>query len=130
MPIKHETISRRRSMFAHILYAVCFTLLFLITGCDLDELSGSNTEQLGAHKVKIERCGMFTNKTNMVDPAENRYTFACGKTNVEIKDDELIVNDKRLGKLSGKSSVIIAEDYTVWINGSPTVTAAPLAARN
>lgn len=93
-------------------------MLLLSAGCsDLHNLVWNKADTfIDGHHIVISPCRNSYTKTIMDTPAERNHIFGCGKdVAVQIKNEELIVNDKSYGTL-GKGDSILVKNGKVFVN--------------
>ena len=106
--------------------ASSFLMLLFGAGCsDVHTLVWNKADTfIDGHHVVISPCRDSYTKTIMDTPTERNHIFGCGqKIKVQIKNEELMVNDKNYGML-GRDDTVVVKNDKVFINGKESTMIA------
>lgn len=83
-------------------------LIAWVGGCSVHVSVNAKSEtDLGSHHVVVKPGGTFTTSSSSSGGGTERYHFSCGDTSIEIQNEELMVNNRKYGKLRGGESVLV-----------------------
>lgn len=83
-------------------------LLVTLVGCSVQfRVKETNQTDLGSHHVVVKPGSTFTTSSSSTGGESAIYQYTCGDTSIEIRNEELIVNNARYGQLPPGADVLV-----------------------
>jgi len=92
-----------------VVFGLCLCALLFFQGCNAsmkNRVLGRSWTFMGGHEVVISPC-YWPYRKSVESAQEATHQFTCGKTNIEIKNEELFVDGKSRGMLHKGDAVAI-----------------------
>jgi len=88
-----------------------------LSGCSFQvKVNDKNETDMGSHHVVLKPGSTFTSSSSSSGGDTETYQYRCGDVTIEIKNDQLIVNDVRYGTLSPGVEILV-DHGTVLVGG-------------
>jgi len=88
-----------------------------LSGCSFQvKVNDKNETDMGSHHVVVKPGSTFTSSSSSSGGDTETYHYRCGDVTIEIKNDQLIVNDVRYGTLSPGVEIFV-DHGTVLVGG-------------
>jgi ABC-type uncharacterized transport system auxiliary subunit len=97
-------------------YLLCIACALWLAACAAPD-DAADTIPLGSHRVTVRPDCVSKQISNRFPGKEAIYNLTCGRTQVTIKNEELLVNGKSYGMLREGDAVRV-EGEEVFVNGS------------
>ncbi|MBD0373593.1 MAG: hypothetical protein ICV60_22355 [Pyrinomonadaceae bacterium] len=117
--------SRSLSIKTGIVISSLF-LLLVMQGCsDIHNMVWNKADAtIDGHHIVISPCRNSYTRTINDTPTDRNHIFGCGNTiAVQIRNEELTVNDKKYGMLNRGDSIVVKSGH-VYINTKEAVEVA------
>jgi hypothetical protein len=89
----------------------------LLLGCSVQvKLDEKSETDMASHHVVVKPRSTFTSNTSLSNDVSRVYQYSAGKVSITIRDDELIVNNAKYGKLAQGDSILV-DDGKVAVAG-------------
>jgi hypothetical protein len=89
----------------------------ILLGCSVQvKLDEKSETDMGSHHVVVKPPSIFTSNTSLSGGVSRVYQYSAGKVAITIRDDELIVNNAKYGKLA-QGDPILVDDGKVAVAG-------------
>jgi len=80
----------------------------LFAGCSVEVTTNAKSEtDMGSHHVVVKPRSTFTSSSSMSSGDTETHQFTCGEISITIRNEELIVNNVKYGKLENGQAVLI-----------------------
>ncbi len=102
-------------------------LALALSGCSVQvKMNEKNETDMGSHHVVVKPGSTFTSSSSSSGGDTETYQYSCGDVSVEIKNEELIVNNTRYGELTSGADILI--DHGVVFVGGEKREGTPMTA--
>lgn len=122
--IRAKSLNSRTAQAA--VFMLSLFLFLLMQGCaDLHNLVWNKADTfIDGHHIVISPCRNSYTKTISDTPTNRNHVFGCGESiKVQIKNEDLTVNDKSYGMLGSGDSIVV-KNGKVFINTKEAVEVA------
>ena len=100
----------------------------VLSGCSVQvKMNEKNETDMGSHHVVVKPGSTFTSSSSSSGGDADTYQYSCGDVSIEIRNEELIVNNTRYGGLT--SGVDILVDHGVVSVGGEKREGTPMTAQ-
>lgn len=83
-------------------------VVFALLGCSCEvKLNEKNETDMGSHHVVVKPHSTFTSRSSSSGGVAEVYQYTSGDVSVEIRNEELVVNNVRYGELMSGVAVLI-----------------------
>ena len=88
-----------------------------VAGCSVQvKMNEKNETDLGSHHVVVKPGSTFTSSSSSSGGDSETYQYKCGEVSIEIRNEELIVNNIRYGQLASGAGILV-DHGTVFVGG-------------
>jgi hypothetical protein len=88
-------------------------------GCSVQvKINEKNETDMGTHHVVVKPHSTFTSSSSTSSDVSRVYQYSVGKVSITIRNDELIVNNTKYGKLA-EGEPILVDNGKVLVAGLP-----------
>lgn len=97
--------------------AVGLFLALALSGCSVQvKVNEKEETDMGSHHVVVKPGSTFTSSSSSSGGDSETYQYTCGDVSVEIKNEELIVNNTRYGELTPEADILV-DHGIVFVDG-------------
>lgn len=108
--------------------AVGLILSLALAGCSVQvKVNEKDETDMGSHHVVVKPGSTFTRSSSSSGGGTDTYQYSCGDVSIEIKNEELIVNNVRYGELTSGVDILI--DHGVVFVGGEKREGTPMTAQ-
>lgn len=88
-----------------------------LSGCSVQvKMNEKNETDMGSHHVVVKPGSTFTSSSSSSGGDTETYQYSCGEVSIEIKNEELIVNNTRYGELTPGVDILV-DHGVVFVGG-------------
>ncbi len=88
-----------------------------LAGCSIQvKMNEMDETDLGSHHVVVKPGSTFTSSSSSTGGDSETSRYKCGEISIEIRNEELIVNNVRYGQLASGAGILV-DHGTVFVGG-------------
>ena len=82
--------------------------LILLVGCSVRVGVNQKSEtDMGSHHVVVKPGSTFTTSASSSGDGDETYEYSCGEVSITIRNEELLVNNVKYGKLNAGDPILV-----------------------